>query len=202
MFGMSEEKRNHFVFSIIFFGLIYTVLLTIFIKVCAPKKLEDCVSCRQAIANYKASQEARLKKENLKYQENLYNQGGGINPGFKQIVSKVPVNQEAPRQRAYEQQLAEYQQKMAEIEQQRLEEKRKREEIEAQEKAQLEKERLERLQQQQALQKTQAAPVVGNNTGSSKTFTPIKPSNKQSKQQKTVIGTLKTSKLGESSFQK
>lgn len=133
------------------------------------------------------------------YNESLYNQGGGINPGFKNIVSKRVSSAEEPKERAYEQQLAEYRRVMAERERLRKEaELREAQEI-ARERALMEQERAEQLRQQQELQKAASISKQGS-VGPSRTFTPK--STNQATAQKTQIGTLKTSKLGESTFQK
>ena len=194
---------REFVLTTVFSAIFYTVLLCLFMHFLAPKRVENCPRCKQAIANYKASVEAKQKPMNNKYQESLYNQGGGINPGFKKIVSNAPSYQEEPKQRAYEQQLQEYEAKLAELERKRLEEERQQAEEDARVRAEMEQERLERLAAEKALQKSQPVQVSGG-VGPSKTFTApkTKTSSKPATQQKTQIGTLKTSKLGESSFQK
>ena len=133
------------------------------------------------------------------YNESLYNQGGGINPGFKNIVSQKVSTAEEPKERAYEQQLAEYRRVMAERERIRKEEERRAAEEAARERALLEQERAELLKQQQELQKASSISTKGG-VGPSKTFTPQ--NTNQATPQKTQIGTLKTSKLGESTFQK
>ncbi|MBQ4494098.1 MAG: hypothetical protein II972_05850 [Elusimicrobiaceae bacterium] len=164
----------------------------------APKKVEDCPKCMQAIAQYRAAIIARNNPELLAYNESFYNQGGGINPGFKNLVSAKASSQAEPQLREYEKQLAQYRAKLAEKEKALKEAKRLEEEQAARERALIEQERAERLKQHQELQKAASISTTGG-VGSSKTFTPR--TTKQPTQQKTQIGTLKTSKLGESSFQ-
>ncbi len=164
----------------------------------------------------KAKQIEKIIRENAlarktadpKTMESIYSHSGGINPGFKKMVSNVTGPQEMPKQRAYEEQLAKYEAEMAERERIRLEEKRRDEEIQAQERALMEEERLERLKEEQAMKQLEASQAAQTTGGLSpaKTFTAPKtqkprPKTQQKTQQKTVIGTLKTSKMGESSFQ-
>lgn len=202
MAELNRLSSKEVVISMAINAAVYTVLLCLFMHFLAPKKIEDCPRCKQVIAQYRASkQAAKIPIEEARYQESVYSHSGGINPGFKKIVSNAPNYQEAPKQRAYEQQLAQYQAMVAEQERKRLEEERLLAEEEAKEKALMEKERLERLEEERELQKSTAISTTGG-VGPSKTFTAPKTQKPQPKtQQKTVIGTLKTSKLGESSFQ-
>ena len=133
------------------------------------------------------------------YNESLYNQGGGINPGFKNMVSGKANNTAEPAARAYEQQLAEYRLKLAQERQKQLEQERIQEEAIAKQRALIEQERQERLRQQQEIQKANAA-LANSKTVS----TPKNPSEQKvnTTQQKTQIGTLKTSRFGESSIEK
>lgn len=197
----TKLNARDFVLATVFNAVLYTVLLCVFMHFLTPKKIDNCPRCQKVIAQYRASKQAQQTPANSKYQESVYSHSGGINPGFKKIVSNAPNYQEAPKQRAYEQQLAQYQAMVAEQERKRLEEERLLAEEEAKEKALMEKERLERLEEERELQKSTAISTTGG-VGPSKTFTAPKTQKPQPKtQQKTVIGTLKTSKLGESSFQ-
>ncbi len=192
-------KGRRFITTMLFSGIFYTIICCVFMHFFAPKKVEDCPKCMQAIAQYRASIIARNNPELLAYNESLYNQGGGINPGFKNIVSNKRTTSKESEIRDYERQLAEYRQIIAEKERIRKEEEAREAQEEARERALLEQERLERLQEQQELQKATNISTKGG-VGASKTFTPK--NTKQPTQQKTQIGTLRTSKLGESTFQK
>ena len=196
---MTKERKNRFLLSLIICAVIYSFFLMLFIKVFAPKRIDKCVRCKQAIANYINSQ-----KNAGKQPRRQYSQSGVINKEFKQMVSRQEAGKETPQVRAYQQQLAEYrlrleEQKQRELERQRQEQKEEQERI-----ALIEQERQERLKQQ-ALQKNQNTAVSGA-LSPSKSFTAPKTSgtkvSRPATQQKTQIGTLKTSKLGESSFQK
>lgn len=195
---MTRDRRNRFLLSVIISAFIYTTFLTLFMKVLAPKKMSECVRCKMAIAAYMNAQRGKNNNADT-YNESLYNQGGGINPGFKNIVSNKRTTSQESEIRDYERQLAEYRQIIAEKEKARKEAERLEALEAAKEKALLEQERLERLQAQQELQKATNISTKGG-VGASKTFTPK--NTKQPTQQKTQIGTLRTSKLGESTFQK
>lgn len=152
----------------------------------------------------KLLQEQRLKGFAENQARRQYSQSGIINKEFKQMVSKQEAGKETPQVRAYQQQLAEYRLRLAEQKQRELERERQEKEEAAERIALIEKERQERLKQQ-ALQKNQNTAVSGA-VSPSKTFTAPKTSgtkvSKPATPQKTQIGTLRTSKLGESSFQK
>ena len=192
------------IFSVIYFLVCGSVLL--FLS-SITNRTQTNINRIRAEQTQKLIQEQRIKgfAENNFGQARQYSQSGVINKEFKQMVSRQEAGKEPPQVRAYQQQLAEYrlrleEQKQRELERQRQEKKEAQERI-----ALIEQERQERLKQQalqkQEVQTTQAVkPSVGKG---SKTFTPIKTSaaTKQTPQ-KTQIGTLKTSKLGESSFQK
>lgn len=148
-------------------------------------------------------------KENnrIEQEENLYSQSGAINPMLRKKADLAQGQAGDSDIREYQQQLAEYRLKLAEQRQRELEQKRKEEELRAQRIALLEQERQERLKERQELQKSQS--LISAVEGVDKT-----PKTSQTKQQvkktvsvqpatpqKTQIGTLKKSKLGESSFQ-
>lgn len=198
------------------FRTAWLIFIVIYLFVCALSALSMASFEKRAQATIKAVRAKQIEKimkdrelrenatpEDLKYYESLYSHSGGINPGFKKMVANTPTYREEPKQRAYEQQLAQYQAKVAEMERQKREEKRRLEEQAAKERALAEEERQERLREQAALQAQASQPVqVSGGIGPSKTFTAPKTQQpKAATQQKTVIGTLKTSKLGESSFQ-
>ncbi len=194
---ITTNKR--FLITMLFSMIFYTTVCCLFMHFFAPKKVEDCPKCMQAIAQYKAALIARSNPDYANYNESLYNQGGGINPGFRDIVSERTSSAKEPKTRAYEQQLAEYNKIMAEKQRIRKEEELREAQEAARERALMEQERMERLRQEEELKKAAAISTKGD-IGPSKTFTPR--STKQPSRPQTQIGTLRTSKLGESSFQK
>ena len=205
MVDTTKLSPKEFVISMIFAAIFYTLMLCLFMHFVAPKKIDDCPRCKEAIARYKASKAARSNPDAETYNESLYNQGGGINPGFKNIVSKQANASAEPSARAYEKQLAEYRLRLAEERQRQLEIKRQQEKQAAEQRALIEQQMLERkkqqeLQQQQLLEMQKAQAAQAANTGTQKSAGVQKTA--QPAQQKTQIGKLKTSKLGESSFQK
>lgn len=205
------NKKNLLLFWFIFIVL-YLFVCTAAAFVAMKAKKDTQVS----IKKIRAEQIKKLLKEkNIKgfsenqpdniYNESLYNQGGGINPGFKNIVSKQANSSVEPSARAYEKQLAEYRLRLAEEKQRQLEIKRQQEKQAAEQRALIEQQMLERkkqqeLQQQQLLEMQKAQVAQAANTGTQKSAGVQKTA--QPAQQKTQIGKLKTSKLGESSFQK
>lgn len=180
---------KRFIITMFLGGVFYVIMFALFMHYIAPKRVEDCPKCMEAIAQYKASLIAMKDPNN----ESFYYQGGGINPGFKTVVSKKTVAEQAPQTRAYEQQLAEYNKLVAEREKAIKEAQRLAAEEAARERALLEQAKAERLKMEQEMKKTQSG------TGTSKTFTPRNV--QQATPQRTQIGTLKTSKLGEGTFQ-
>ena len=161
-----------------------------------------------SIKQIRAEQIKRLLRER-NIQEFTYNQAdiyytqsGSINPSFKNIVSKKAPIKQAPKTRAYEQQLAEYKRIMAQQEKARREAELRAAEQAARERALMEQDRAERLKQEQEMQRLMAIQTA-NKVAPVKTEVQKKPEPPETEvEQKTQIGVLKTSKLGESTFQK
>lgn len=191
------------------FRLVWFVFILFYIFICFASWLYAVNFNKMGKAKIQQIRAEQIRKslsvKNIKdsqpdiYNESLYNQGGGINPGFKNMVSGKANNTAEPAARAYEQQLAEYRLKLAQERQKQLEQERIQEEAIAKQRALIEQERQERLRQQQEMQKANAA-LANSKTVS----TPKNPSEQKvnTTQQKTQIGTLKTSRFGESSIEK
>lgn len=191
------------------FRLIWLVFILFYILVCFLSWLYAVNLSKTGQAKIKRVRAEQIKKilnaKNIRdskpdsYNQSIYDKSGGINPGFKMVVSNKKTTNRESEIRDYERQLAEYRRIIAEKERIRKEEELREAREAAREKALMEQERLERLKEQQELQKATNISTKGG-VGASKTFTPK--NTKQPTQQKTQIGTLKTSKLGESTFQK
>ena len=69
---MTRDRRNGLFLSLIISAFIYASFLTLFVKVLAPKKMEDCIRCKQAIANYLNVQRAQQNGKADKYNESIY----------------------------------------------------------------------------------------------------------------------------------
>lgn len=218
---MSEEAKQ--ILTQGRFNALWFVFIVFYLLVCSisglyvvslSNRTQLTIQKVKAAHVQKLLRERRLKgfaeNKNFEGDEILYSESGSINPNLRHKASAR--NNEEGDVREYQRQLAEYRLQVAQERQKILEERRKQEEYEAKQRALIEQEKQEYLRAQQELKKSQnVAPETQQILGSSKTFTePTTQSNtatrtsvnvKPSTPQKTQIGTLKKSKLGESSFQ-
>ncbi len=190
------------------FRLIWLVFILFYIFICSITWLYAVSLNKMGQAKVKQVRAEQIKKllsaRNIKdsmpesYYQSIYDNSGGINPGFRNVVARQNSATAEPKQRAYEQQLEEYKRVMAEKERIRKENERRQAEETAREMALIEQEKAELLRQEQELRKAAEINTAGG-VGPSKTFTP-RSTAKPTTPQKTQIGKLKTSKLGESTF--
>ena len=194
----TKLSAREIVTTMIVSSVIYAILLCIFVHFVAPKQFEDCPKCMAALANYKARQRAKQLVSQKKYEPSEPEDSGYINPIlFERAAEQEQV--QAPTERAYQQQLAEYRLHEAQEKQKQLEIERARQAEQAKRAALIEQRRQEYLKQQQALanqnvsSETTVKPSKTSNTG-------VKKNTQKPTQQKTQIGRLQKSQLGRTSF--
>lgn len=198
MSDTTKLSAKEIVITLIVSSILYSILLCVFVHFLAPKKFEDCPKCVAALSNYRARQRAKQVAREKKYEIEETQEGVYINPILLQKAEDQQAEQ-APTQRAYQQQLAEYRLQMAQERQKQLELQRAREAEQAKRAALMEQERQEYLRQQ-ALAKQSASSATTVNRPSTNSKTGVKKNAQKPAQQKTVIGTLRKSQLGQSSF--
>lgn len=198
MSDTTKLSAKEIVVTLIVSSILYSILLCVFVHFLAPKKFEDCPKCVEALSNYRARQRAKQIALEKKYGEIEPEDSGYINPILLQKTAGEQATQ-APQERAYQQQLAEYRLQMARERQKQLELQRAREAEQAKRAALMEKEKQEYLRQQE-LAKQSASSATTVNRPSTTSKTAVQKNAQKPTQQKTQIGTLKKSQLGRTSF--